>query len=130
MHTRLLLVFLLLNFQLLGQTIRLDSMKATMANLTAQKQVDALNSIGWEYYLKWVHSDSALKYSGLAEKKSQLINYPDGEAIALIIQAGVQGRLVGKIEQMEVLSRRAYWGFPRLCPQNCLWHAQTFLYHL
>ena len=69
MHARLVLIFILLNCKLAGQTIKLDSLKSSMAILTAQKQVDALNSLGWEYYLKWIHSDSALKFAGLAEKK-------------------------------------------------------------
>ena len=107
MHARLVLIFILLNCKLAGQTIKLDSLKSSMAILTAQKQVDALNSLGWEYYLKWIHSDSALKFAGLAEKKSRSINYPDGEAIALVIQAGVHGRLLGNIDKMEVLSRSA-----------------------
>jgi tetratricopeptide (TPR) repeat protein len=107
MHIRLIIMSLLIYSALSGQDKKLNSIKETLPGLSEKNQVDACNVLGWEYYLRSIHSDSALKYAMMAERKAHAVSYSDGEGISLVIQAGVNGRLLGRIEIMEKLSRRA-----------------------
>ena len=45
------ILFLLLAFQLAGQTIKIDTLKKQVAITTGKAQVDCLNKLGW-------HTDS------------------------------------------------------------------------
>jgi hypothetical protein len=107
MHSRLLILFIFLPWQLYAQTPRTDSIKKVLSSLDERSQVNALNKLGWEYYYYWVHSDSALKYTTLAYQKAASISYTDGKAEALLIQAGVKGRLLGLPQEMEQYSKQA-----------------------
>ena len=101
------ILFLLLAFQLAGQTIRIDTLKKQVAITTGKAQVDCLNKLGWQFYYYWIHSDSSLKYARLAFQKSSPINYNSGSAESLIILANIEGRLFRRPATMIKYSQQA-----------------------
>lgn len=104
---RVLIVLLVLTANASAQTYRIDSIKSILQIQTGQAEVNSLNQLGKEYNFYWVHTDSALKYSGLAFQKATAINYDHGKAVALCMQAGTQGRLLGQPGKMEALTKQA-----------------------
>ena len=103
-------IFILMLFIVIGgrtQTHTIDSIKKNLNTGDDKTKVNSLNALGWQFYYHWLHSDSALKYASLAYEKASIINFNSGKAEALIIQAGVQGRLLGHPDVMEQNTRKA-----------------------
>ena len=104
---RFLIVTLLLASGATGQTHRIDSIKAILSKLSGQAEVNSLNALSAEFCFYWIHSDSSLKYSTLALQKASSIDYNAGKAEALCMQAGLEGRMLGRPATMEKLTRQA-----------------------
>jgi hypothetical protein len=107
MFMRLLTVLLVLTANANAQTHRIDSIKSILLHQQGQAEINSLNELGKEYNFYWIHSDSALKYEGLAFQKASIIKYPAGKAKALCMQAGTEGRLLGHPGKMETLAGQA-----------------------
>src|SRR5687767_15024994 len=107
MHARLAAFFFLLCFKAVAQTNKIDSLKRSIASCTGAAEVDCFNQVAEQYHFHWIHSDSALKYSGIALQKASAMRYDAGKAKAFITQAGVYGRLLGKPDTMVKYSRQA-----------------------
>jgi tetratricopeptide (TPR) repeat protein len=107
MHTRFFILFFLFAFSASAQTYRIDSLKKLVSTLSNRERINCLNAIGKEFYLEYIHSDSALKYANLAYNEATAIDYNIGKAASLNVQAGVRGRLLGEPKAMEHLSARA-----------------------
>ena len=107
MYTRLLIVLLVLTANVSAQTHRIDSIKTILPKLKGEAEVNSLNELSKEYNFYWIHSDSSLKYAKLAFQKAAVINYKAGQAKALCMQAGTEGRLLGKPGAMETLAKQA-----------------------
>ena len=104
---RLLIVLLVLTARAGAQTHRIDSIKTILPKLKGETEVNSLNELSKEYNFYWIHSDSSLKYAELAFQKAAAINYDHGKAIALCMQAGMEGRLLGQPAKMEALAKKA-----------------------
>src|SRR6187431_1318477 len=107
MHNKLLSVFLLLTLQLSAQTARIDSLKQVLISLNNRGKVDCLNALASEYEFNFIRADSSLKYSELAYQYASAIRYTSGQAVALMSQGDVHGRLLGKTETMAHNSKLA-----------------------
>src|SRR5687768_2076979 len=107
MHARLAAFFFLLCFKAVAQTHKIDSLKRSLPSNTGAAGIDCLNLLAEQYHFYWIHSDSALKYSGIALQKAFAIRYNAGKVKSLITQAGVYGRLLGKPDTMVKYSRQA-----------------------
>ncbi len=107
MHTRLFIFLFLFTTKAIAQTHRIDSMKKVLPTLSGRAKVNCLNALGWQFYYYRVHSDSAFKYTNLAYQRASAIQYNSGKAESLIIQAGVNGRLLGHPDLMERYSQKA-----------------------
>lgn len=107
MYFKLIIFYLLLSFDGNTQTNRIDSLKKALPSQNNKAQVNCLNALSWQFYYHWIHSDSALKYAKLAYNKASAIQYNIGKGESLIIQAGVNGRLLGHPGTMDKLSREA-----------------------
>ena len=107
MYTRLFIFFFLLVLHSTAQTSKIDRLREKLSTVDGRAQVDILNVLGLEFNFGCIHSDSALKYAGLAYQKATLLHYDRGKAISLTIQADVQGRLLGNPKLMEQYSRQA-----------------------
>jgi len=107
MHIRLFIILYLLAVKVDAQTHRIDSIKKLLPSLSGHVEVNSVNALATEYYFYWVHSDSALKYTSLAYKQASKIQYKTGKAEALLIHAGVVGRLLGRPVEMEQYARLA-----------------------
>jgi hypothetical protein len=107
MHARLAAFFFLLCFKAVAQTHKIDSLKRSLASYTGAPEVDVFNQVAEQYHFHWIHSDSALKYSGIALQNAFAIKYDAGRVRALITQGGVYGRLLGQPDRMVEYSRQA-----------------------
>src|SRR6187397_1250125 len=107
MYARLAAFFFLLCFKTVAQTDKIDSLKSSLASYTGAEEVDCFNQVAEQYLFHWIHSDSALKYSGIALQKASAMRYDAGKAKAFDTQAGVYGRLLGKPDRMVEYSRQA-----------------------
>jgi tetratricopeptide (TPR) repeat protein len=107
MHTRFFFICLLLAINTSAQTYKIDSLKKVLPSLEYRARINCLNALGWEFYLRYIHSDSSLKYANLAYAEAIANHYNIGNAVSLNIQAGVRGRLLGEPKAMEHLSARA-----------------------
>src|SRR5215204_426898 len=101
MRIPVLIILFFLAGEVCAQTHRIDSIKNLLPSLTGHAEVNSLNALSNEYYFYWIHSDSFFKYSNLAYQKASKIDYKAGKAEALLLQAGVNGRLLGRLPEME-----------------------------
>jgi Histidine kinase len=107
MRTRFFILFFLVIINATAQTYRIDSLKKMLPGQSGHALVNCLNTLGWEFIFHSIHSDSALKYANLAYHQASAINYNSGKAVSLIIQAEVQGRLLGYPKLMKSNSQQA-----------------------
>ena len=107
MYLRLLILFCFQQMAGYAQTHGIDSMRNRLPILNGKAKVDCLNKISEQFSFKWIHADSALRYSHLAFQQASSINYQRGLAEALILEADINGRLLGQPQQMVLISRRA-----------------------
>ena len=107
MCARFFFILFFINSTVAAQTYKLDSLKKRLPGLQDRKHVDCLNALGEEYFFRFIHTDSALKYTSLALQKASAIQYNIGQAVALSIQAGVHGRLLRDPVLMEQKSKQA-----------------------
>ncbi|MEO7264093.1 MAG: histidine kinase [Ferruginibacter sp.] len=98
---RIFFFLLLLNLNAVAQTQRIDSIRRAILLLKGEPLVHAYNALGWQYYYNWIHADSALKYARLAQQHAGLLGYNKGKAESFLIEAGVEGRLLGRQQEME-----------------------------
>lgn len=101
MRYRLMIFFIVMATTAHTQTHKIDSIRNHLTKLSGMESVNGLNALGWQFYYYWIHSDSALKYAGLARQKATAMSYYGGMAEALIIEGGVKGRLLGHPDVME-----------------------------
>ncbi|MEI9910297.1 MAG: histidine kinase [Bacteroidota bacterium] len=107
MHTRFFILFFLFGINATAQTYKIDSLKKLLPGLSDRALVNCLNTLGREFNFNFIHSDSALKYAGLAYQQASARNYNSGKAASLTIQADVQGRLLGYPNLMKRYSQQA-----------------------
>lgn len=107
MYLRLLILFCFQQMAGYAQTHGIDSMRNRLPILNGKAKVDCLNKISEQFSYKWIHADSALRYCQLAFQQASSINYQRGIAEALILEADINGRLLGQPLQMVLISRRA-----------------------
>ena len=107
MYLRLLILFCFQQMAGYAQTHGIDSMRNRLPLLKGKAKVDCLNKISEQFSYKWIHGDSAVRYSQLAFQEASSINYQKGVAEALILEADIYGRLLGQPRQMVLTSRRA-----------------------
>ncbi len=107
MYLRLLILFCFQQMAGYAQTHGIDSMRNRLPILQGNAKVDCLNKISEHFSYKWIHADSALRYSHLAIQQASAINYQRRLADALMHEADINGRLLGKPLQMVSISRRA-----------------------
>lgn len=108
MHTRFLILFFFLNLPgSYAQTHSIDSMRNRLPFLSGPARIDCLNGMSEQFCYHWIYADSALKYSRMAFQQASSISYQSGLAEALILDAEVQGKLLGQPQQMVLKSKRA-----------------------
>lgn len=107
MRCWLVIYFVLIANTALTQTHKIDSIRKNLSTLNNREAVNSLNALGWQFFYYWIHSDSALKYANLGWQKASTINYYSGMAEALVIEGGVNGRLLGHPDVMERDAREA-----------------------
>ncbi len=90
-----------------AQAAKADQLRQALPNLEGQARVDCLNELGREFTFNLVHSDSALRYARLAHQQALSIGYLRGQAISLIVQGDVEGRLLGDFRLMAQRSEQA-----------------------
>lgn len=95
MRCRLFILFVLFAHAAQTQTHEIDSLRKRATAAQSRAAVSTLNALGWHFYNLWIHSDSALKYAGLALQQATAINDYNGMAEALVIEGGVKGRMLG-----------------------------------
>ena len=127
MRGRFFFILFFISSTVTAQTYRLDSLKKLLPGLHDRAQVDCLNALGEEYFFRFIHTDSALKYASLAFQKASAIQYHVGQGVSLSIQAGVHGRLLRNPGMMEQKSQQA---IALLKNENSLKDLSTAYYNL
>lgn len=107
MLIRFFVLLLLLPVAGAAQTRRIDSLKNVLPTLQGRTRVECMNALGQEFIFGFVHSDSALKYANQAYQRASVLSDRSGQAVSLLIEGDVQGRLLGNIAIMERNSKRA-----------------------
>ena len=105
MNSRAIILIIFITGDCFAQTPRIDSLKHALPGLSGKSKVDCLNELGGQFFYYWVHSDSALKYSRMAEQEASRVRYFEGQCEALVLQGEVHGRLLGHPDIMESKSR-------------------------
>ncbi|HEY1111947.1 MAG TPA: histidine kinase [Chitinophagaceae bacterium] len=107
MHTRLLTILLILSVSGAAQTPTIDSLKRSLPHLAHPAKTATLRALAQEFLLHYIHSDSALKYARLAYGEATANRDAAGAAEALVVEAEVAGKLLGRLEEMVAGSKRA-----------------------
>jgi tetratricopeptide (TPR) repeat protein len=107
MRSSLTILLLALTIRAWSQTARIDQLKQRLPALADRARVDCLNELGREFMFYYVHSDSALKYTRLAYQQALSTEYLRGQAVSLLIQGDIAGRLLGNFRQMVQQSEQA-----------------------
>ena len=107
MHTRLLTILLILSVSGAAQTPTIDSLKRSLPGLAHPAKTAALQALAQEFFLHSIHSDSALKYARLAYQEATAHGDAAGSGLALVLEAEVAGKLLGRLEDMVTLSKKA-----------------------
>lgn len=107
MPIRFCILLLLLPFVGSAQTARIDSLRHILPALKGRERVRCLNALAGEFNFRFIHSDSALKYTDLAYQHASALSDSSGQAVSLLTQGDVQGRLLGNVDIMERNSKRA-----------------------
>lgn len=100
MRTILTMLLLALTIQAWSQTARINQLRQGLPTSNDRARVDGLNALGREFTFYYVHSDSALKYAQLAYQQALSRQYLRGQAVALLTQGDVAGRLLGNYPRM------------------------------
>jgi hypothetical protein len=85
MHTRFFFICLLLAINTSAQTYKIDSLKKVLPSLENRARINCLNALGCKFYLRYIHSDSSLKYANLAYAEAIANHYNIGNAVSLNI---------------------------------------------
>ncbi|CAN5133576.1 hypothetical protein BH09BAC4_BH09BAC4_26630 [soil metagenome] len=107
MLIRLVILLLLLPLAVSAQTRRIDGLKHLLPTLQGRQRVKCLNALGGEFTFSFVQSDSALAYAQRAYEYAVTRSDRSGQAVSLLIQGDVQGRLLGNLALMERNSKQA-----------------------
>jgi anti-sigma regulatory factor (Ser/Thr protein kinase) len=107
MRAILTILLLVLPMRAWPQAARADRLRQALPTLEGQARVDCLNELGREFTFNLVHSDSALRYTRLAHQQALAIGYLRGQAVALILQGDVAGRLLADFKLMTQRSEQA-----------------------
>ncbi|GAB2521625.1 histidine kinase [Spirosoma aerophilum] len=100
MRASLTMLLLVLTIQGWSQTTRIDRLRLALPTLNDRWRADSLNALGLEFTFYHVHADSALKYARLAYQQALTSKYLKGQAIALLTQGDVAGRLLADYRRM------------------------------
>ncbi|UFH55893.1 sensor histidine kinase [Spirosoma sp. KNUC1025] len=100
MRASLTMLFLMLTIPVWSQTARIDRLRQALPELEGRARVDGLNALGREFTFYYVHADSALKYARLAYRQAVPNAYLRGQAVALLTQGDVAGRLLADFKLM------------------------------
>ncbi|MGN6399698.1 MAG: histidine kinase [Flavisolibacter sp.] len=90
-----------------AQTHSIDSMRKHLPFLSGAARIDCLNRLSEQFCYHWIYADSALRYARAAFQQASSARYHRGLAEALILEAAVQGKLLGKPQEMVIKSRKA-----------------------
>jgi len=106
-RSSLFIVFLLVPVFLPAQSKQLDDLRVTLFGTDGKPRVRVLNELSRNFIFYYVHTDSALSYASRAGEEAKTIQDRDGLAYALLLRGYVQGRLLGHLDSMEILTRQA-----------------------
>ena len=107
MRSRTLIICCLLPLGIIAQTHRIDSIRYETSRQSGKTLVDSYNELGTEFYFYWLHTDSGFKYTDLAFHTASSIDYVEGKIKSLLTRAGIYGRLLSNLKEMERTAKMA-----------------------